>query len=654
VERRGLLNKRAWLALLFVGLALTPPCAQAQSHPSFDCRKATWPVEKLICSDPKLGELDRKMAEAFYRALEKAPVADRGAILKRQLAWLQARANACGLASAEPGFPKSLEASPASCVQRMYARWLEYPGGRITTPSPQQIETPFAATRQPFLPHLLVSRDAELCEDFQNALRKDFLARHRNGESLYKEPPMALGHWMAWPSDLEGLGIDVVEADLDQNGHKQLLIHAAQLVGWRTGYSLVISPDTSTDGLMEELADRVKSQPDDQTPRRYKDVEPGNWAEFEGRGSPIRVLAYRGGLYLYGLSQGVFGGEGYGIATLRKIHADASVELRCQASIAPPTGTLPMPWPSNRPDGRSVPVEVLAWMQTVHEIQGDEGRAPGTMHSLANLIHSSWYTWYDALVRPWEVAASPPPYQLPAAAMRAWIERTFGVTNGQEAAAAATDSILSASFVVSGQYGAEANRLPPKQAARHAESNEWDDTSRRLRTALLVGTTPDEIEALIKDGAILAGKKAWGTTSPEPALFYALEHPDEVAQLLDQGADINEGNAFGKTALMYAAHYDLDATVALLLAHGADVNKRTNDSKLYDTMIQYDGRTALMYAAENASEKVIRQLIQAGSDTCASDTGKRDIANYLSRNRRLSDEERERVAALITADPCHR
>jgi hypothetical protein len=325
-------------------------------------------------------------------------------------------------------------------------------------------------------------------------------------------------------------------------------------------------------------------------------------------------------------------------------------------------------------------------MQTVHEIQGDEGRAPGTMHSLANLIHSSWYTWYDALVRPWEVAASPPPYQLPAAAMRAWIEewslqslsrfrlartfeasrpaaikvlasyyeRTFGVTNGQEAAAAATDSLLSASFVVSGQYGAEANRLPPKQAARHAESNEWDDTSRRLRTALLVGTTPDEIEALIKDGAILAGKKAWGTTSPEPALFYALEHPDEVAQLLDQGADINEGNAFGKTALMYAAHYDLDATVALLLARGADVTKRTDGSKVYDTMIQYDGRTALMYAAENASEKVIRQLIQAGSDTCASDTGKRDIANYLSRNRRLSDEERERVAALITADPCHR
>jgi len=68
----------------------------------------------------------------------------------------------------------------------------------------------------------------------------------------------------------------------------------------------------------------------------------------------------------------------------------------------------------------------------------------------------------------------------------------------------------------------------------------------------------------------------------------------------------------------------------------------------------YDGRTALMYAAENASEKVIRSLIQAGSDTCAIDTGRRDVANYLSRNRRLSEDDRARVAELIAAKPCYR
>ena len=55
MERRGLVNK-AWAALLVLGWALVPAVAQAQSNPGFDCRKATTLVEKLICSDPDLGD----------------------------------------------------------------------------------------------------------------------------------------------------------------------------------------------------------------------------------------------------------------------------------------------------------------------------------------------------------------------------------------------------------------------------------------------------------------------------------------------------------------------------------------------------------------------------------------------------------------------
>ena len=138
----------------------------------------------------------------------------------------------------------------------------------------------------------------------------------------------------------------------------------------------------------------------------------------------------------------------------------------------------------------------------------------------------------------------------------------------------------------------------------------------------------------------------------EPMLFYALEHPDEVRALLDGGADINEGNEFGKTALMYAAHYDLADTVTLLLGRGADVTKRTNAQNAADTLIQFDSRTALMYAAENASERVIRALIEAGSDTCATDTGNRDVWSYVQRSRRLSNDDRARVALLIAQRPC--
>jgi uncharacterized protein YecT (DUF1311 family) len=681
------MNKQAWAAVVFLGLALAPSWAQAQSSPSFDCRKASAPVEKLICSDAKLSDLDRQMAESFRQALDKAPVADRAIILKRQNRWLQARANACGLDSADPGFRRSIQSSPSNCVEAMYERWLQYTGGQITAPPPPRTEVRFEAKRQPFQPELLISLDPPLCNDFLNALRRDFRARHRDGDSLYKAPPMALGRWMDWPSDLEGLGIDIVEADLDQNGHKQLLIHTAEIVYSHTGYSLLVSPDTSTDGLMEERADSLKSQPDDRKPRRYKSVEPVEWTELSGRGSPVRVLAYRGGLYLYSLLQGVHGySDGDGLATLRRIHADARTDIRCQASVAPPAGTLPMPWGSKRPDARSVPAETIDWMRTLREIQGNEGAWSGTLHALARVVTSSSYTWYDAVVRPWEVAVSPLAHQPDATATRSWIalwghqslskyrltrrfeasrrtaidalaayyERAFGIDNGQQAASAVTDSVISSSFVMHGLYGAGANRLSPEQAVRYSEWHDWDDTSRHLRSTLLLGTTPGEIDALIKDGAILTGSPMWGTMGPEPALFYALEHPEEVSWLLDRRVDIDEGNSFGKTALMYAAHYDLADTVSLLLAHGADVSKRTDAKNAGDVNLWYDGRTALMYAAENASAQVVRALIQAGSDTCAIDTGKRDVANYLSRNRRLAEDERARVAELLAAKPCNR
>jgi hypothetical protein len=317
-----------------------------------------------------------------------------------------------------------------------------------------------------------------------------------------------------------------------------------------------------------------------------------------------------------------------------------------------------------------VPAQAVEWMRTIREIQGSEGKWPGSLHSLNRLINWSTYAWHDALVRPWEIAVRRPSPWPSALFMRAWIhgwgyqslsqfrlarafeaqrsvaidelaryyEQAFGVPNGKEAASLITDNIISASFVV------HVENVPSDEALRR-EIQELRGPD--LRSALLIGSPPDALNALIKDGAMLSG-------GGEPALFYSLEHPDEVDLLLDRGTDINEGNAFGKTALMYAAHYNLDNTVTLLLKRGADVSKRTDASKAMDTNIRFDSRTALMYAAENASERVIKELIQSGSDTCATDSGKRDVWSYVLRNRRLSDADRALVAQLIAEKPCDR
>jgi ankyrin repeat protein len=51
---------------------------------------------------------------------------------------------------------------------------------------------------------------------------------------------------------------------------------------------------------------------------------------------------------------------------------------------------------------------------------------------------------------------------------------------------------------------------------------------------------------------------------------------DVIALLIDFGAEINERNQYGVTALMNAAQWGHASTVACLLAEGADVNAKAN------------------------------------------------------------------------------
>jgi len=76
--------------------------AKAQS---FDCTKASTRVEGLICDNPRLGELDSELAEAYRIALRDSPWASANRRIRaEQKAWI-ARRDRC---------------SNAGCVKRMY------------------------------------------------------------------------------------------------------------------------------------------------------------------------------------------------------------------------------------------------------------------------------------------------------------------------------------------------------------------------------------------------------------------------------------------------------------------------------------------------------------------------------------------------------
>lgn len=76
-----------------------------------------------------------------------------------------------------------------------------------------------------------------------------------------------------------------------------------------------------------------------------------------------------------------------------------------------------------------------------------------------------------------------------------------------------------------------------------------------------------------------------------------------VKQLLAQGADINEKNALGFTALMDAAMNQHKPVVDVLLAEGADVNATRTES----------GYTALFAAAAGTNTDILKALLKNGA-----------------------------------------
>jgi uncharacterized protein len=81
-------------ALAAIGL-MTPLAAAGQTAkpvtPSFDCAKATGQVEQLVCKDAGLASLDRKLADAYAKAMKGWPadVAKEQRVIQR--GWVKGR-----------------------------------------------------------------------------------------------------------------------------------------------------------------------------------------------------------------------------------------------------------------------------------------------------------------------------------------------------------------------------------------------------------------------------------------------------------------------------------------------------------------------------------------------------------------------------------
>ena len=100
----------------------------------------------------------------------------------------------------------------------------------------------------------------------------------------------------------------------------------------------------------------------------------------------------------------------------------------------------------------------------------------------------------------------------------------------------------------------------------------------------------------------------WGSTMTRPRVFAAVALTFCAVALLAWGLPV-DGVPGHRTPLQAFAHQGVHRTVAWLIAHGADVNARTQG-----------GRTAAHLAAErNTGPKTLALLVEAGADLSARD-----------------------------------
>lgn len=177
-----------------------------------------------------------------------------------------------------------------------------------------------------------------------------------------------------------------------------------------------------------------------------------------------------------------------------------------------------------------------------------------------------------------------------------------------------------------------------------------DDLTIALRAALLNQREKEILELLIRFGARI-------DEGYESAIFYALENYENTNFLIQNGANVNQANAFGKTPLFYAIEFNRLDIIKLLLDNGANVNQKyiNNNEKLalsanigsntpyFITFcaLEHTSKNVLMHAAAYGNVEILKLLISKGANFNAVDdlgfnaldfalaAGKKENADYL-------------------------
>jgi uncharacterized protein YecT (DUF1311 family) len=544
---------------------------------------------------------------------------------------------------------------------------------------PESTAEEFGAHRWPTQPRLGVNKQSELCNKILATTVGLFKSSDTDldvaGAIAVEHPPLTMQPVIEGQQEGSPSMLGQANLDLEGDGSKQVVVYRDLEFNWRGNwhYAYVFPSVAAFDAAKANIAaDWLEVPKDGQYPppsKREFDAQQYYPSALTVGGEEIQTgdvwadhsLFAFGSHYYFADGTSAFDREIPAATQIYQLHANGRVELTC--SVEPGDATRVYAGFQDLP--------AIGALLNAIRIIGAGGEDGGTLHS--GQMHDAQAAAAErrAAYRPWATSAETQPaysgdhpyyrydermryfleswsleelwtrreYQTlleltgPAEASYAtYLQSSFGLSAdaSRVSAVKVIEALIAARLEVPSQYNVDQERLYFPSTALH------EAVMHRDRAAF------DSALQSPQPGTEPAGrpeKPALQIISD--ALPDSVEWPYGIDQLLAAGADPNQANGFGKTALMVAAHFDRPDSVRKLIKAGARVNASTPPStgSLVDAP-KRAGRTALMYAAENASPITIKALLDAGADPSAKDSDGNDLSFYLKNNPRLTDAER--------------